>query len=50
MVFGPAEAFTPEQFAELYDVNVLSTQRVNRAALPQLRKQKKGLVDLGVEQ
>ncbi len=44
MVFGPAEAFTPEQLAELYDVNVLSTQRVNRAALPQLRKQKHGLV------
>ena len=38
MVFGPAEAFTPEQFAELYDVNVVSTQRVNRAALPQLRR------------
>lgn len=44
MVFGPAEAFTPEQLAELYDINVLSTQRVNRAALPQLRKQKRGLV------
>jgi NAD(P)-dependent dehydrogenase (short-subunit alcohol dehydrogenase family) len=44
MVFGPAEAFTPEQLAELYDVNVLSTQRVNRAALPQLRKQRNGLV------
>src|SRR5256884_5074316 len=44
MVFGPAEAFTPEQLAELYDVNVLSTQRVNRASLPQLRKQKRGLV------
>ncbi len=44
MVYGPAEAFTPEQLAELYDVNVLSTQRVNRAALPQLRKQKHGLV------
>src|SRR5580704_12341570 len=43
-VFGPLEAFTPEQLAELYDVNVLSTQRVNRAALPQLRKQKQGLV------
>ncbi|MBW4640848.1 MAG: SDR family oxidoreductase [Gloeocapsa sp. UFS-A4-WI-NPMV-4B04] len=40
MVFGSAEAFTPEQ----YDTNVLSTQRVNRAALPQLRKQKNGLV------
>jgi NAD(P)-dependent dehydrogenase (short-subunit alcohol dehydrogenase family) len=44
MSFGPAEAFTPEQFAELYDINVLSTQRVNRAALPYLRKQGKGLV------
>jgi NAD(P)-dependent dehydrogenase (short-subunit alcohol dehydrogenase family) len=44
MVFGPAEAFLPEQFAELYDVSVLSTQRVNRAALPQLRKQGRGLL------
>jgi NAD(P)-dependent dehydrogenase (short-subunit alcohol dehydrogenase family) len=44
MVFGPAEAFTPEQLAELYDVNVLSTQRVNRAVLPQLRKQGRGLL------
>jgi NAD(P)-dependent dehydrogenase (short-subunit alcohol dehydrogenase family) len=44
MAFGPAEAFTPEQLAELYDVNVLSTQRVNRAVLPQLRKQGKGLL------
>ena len=44
MVFGPAEAFTPEQLADLYDVNVLSTQRVNRAALPILRKQGSGLV------
>jgi len=44
MSFGPAEAFTPEQFAELYDVNVLSTQRVNRSALPHFRKQGKGLL------
>jgi NAD(P)-dependent dehydrogenase (short-subunit alcohol dehydrogenase family) len=44
MVFGPSEAFTPEQLGELYDVNVLSTQRVNRAALPQLRKQRNGLL------
>src|SRR5882762_8447669 len=44
MVFGPAEAFTPEQFAELYDINVLSTQRVNRAVLPCMRKQKQGLL------
>jgi NAD(P)-dependent dehydrogenase (short-subunit alcohol dehydrogenase family) len=44
MSFGPAEAFTPEQFAALYDTNVLSTQRVNRAALPHLRKQGQGLL------
>ncbi|MFI6463305.1 SDR family oxidoreductase [Streptomyces sp. NPDC050538] len=44
MVTGPAEAFTPEQLAELYDVNVLSTQRVNRAALPHLREAGRGLV------
>ncbi|MGY5776024.1 SDR family oxidoreductase [Rhizobium sp. LEGMi135b] len=44
MSFGPAEAFTPEQFAELYDINVLSTQRVNRAVLPYMRRQSKGLV------
>ncbi len=44
MVFGAAEAFTAEQFAAAYDVNVLSTQRVNRAALPVLRKQGKGLL------
>ncbi len=44
MVFGPAEAFTAEQYAQLYDVNVLGTQRVNRAALPAMRRQRKGLV------
>src|SRR5271163_3619971 len=32
MVFGAAEAFTPEQLLQVYDTNVLSTQRVNRAA------------------
>ncbi|URX64047.1 SDR family oxidoreductase [Luteibacter anthropi] len=44
MVFGPAEAFTAEQYARLYDVNVLGTQRVNRAALPVMRKQGRGLL------
>jgi NAD(P)-dependent dehydrogenase (short-subunit alcohol dehydrogenase family) len=44
MDFGPAEAFTPEQLAELYDINVLSTQRVNRAVLPHMRRQRSGLL------
>jgi len=44
MVVGPSEAFTPEQLAELYDVNVLGTQRLNRAALPHLRAREAGLL------
>src|ERR687892_897073 len=44
MVLGPAEAFTPEQLASVYDTNVISTQRVNRAALPHLRTQEDGLL------
>jgi NAD(P)-dependent dehydrogenase (short-subunit alcohol dehydrogenase family) len=42
--FGPAEAFTPEQFADLYDANVVSTQRVNRAVLPCMRSRGQGLL------
>lgn len=44
MVLGPLEAFTSEQLAEQYDVNTLSTQRVNRAALPVMRAQASGLL------
>ena len=44
MVFGPAEAFTPDQFVRQYDVNVLGAQRVNRAALPHMRKRGRGLL------
>src|SRR5271156_5344271 len=44
MVLGPTEAFTPEQIAAVYDTNVLSTQRVNRAVLPAMRAQRDGLV------
>jgi len=44
MVFGPAEAFTPDQYVAQYDVNVVGAQRVNRAALPYLRRQGEGLL------
>ena len=44
MVYGPAEAFTPEQLTEQYDVNVLGSQRVNRMALPHMRGQGRGLL------
>lgn len=44
MMFGPAEAFTAEQFAQQYDVNVLGTQRVNRAVLPHMRSLRQGLL------
>ncbi|TQJ92393.1 SDR family NAD(P)-dependent oxidoreductase [Streptomyces sp. SLBN-31] len=44
MVLGPAEAFTPDQLAEVYDINVLSTQRVNRTVLPIMRRRQRGLL------
>ena len=44
MVYGPSEAFTPEQLADLYDINVLGCQRVNRAALPHMRRIGSGLL------
>ncbi len=42
MSYGPAESFTPEQLAAQYDVNVLGTQRLNRALLPALRERGSG--------
>jgi len=44
MVWGPSEAFTPEQLALLYDINVVGAQRVNRAALPHMRGAGSGLL------
>ncbi|MFD7661181.1 SDR family NAD(P)-dependent oxidoreductase [Streptomyces sp. NPDC059788] len=44
MVLGPAEAFTVAQLADVYDINVLSTQRVNRAVLPAMRHRRQGLL------
>lgn len=44
MVLGPAESFTVEQLADIYDTNVLSTQRVNRAVLPGMRERRDGLL------
>lgn len=44
MVTGPTEAFTPEEIEAVYNTNVLGTQRLNRAALPVLRRQGQGLL------
>jgi NAD(P)-dependent dehydrogenase (short-subunit alcohol dehydrogenase family) len=44
MVYGPSEAFTADQLAQLYDTNVLSTQRLNRAVLPHMRAAGRGLL------
>ena len=44
MVLGPTEAFSVEEIASIYDTNVLSTQRLNRAVLPHLRAQGDGLL------
>jgi NAD(P)-dependent dehydrogenase (short-subunit alcohol dehydrogenase family) len=44
LVVGPAEAYTPEEITAVFDSNVLGAQRVNRAALPVLRQQQRGLL------
>jgi NAD(P)-dependent dehydrogenase (short-subunit alcohol dehydrogenase family) len=44
LVTGPTEAFTPEEIARVFDTNVLGTQRVNKAVLPQMRAQQSGLM------
>lgn len=44
MVYGPAEAFSPDQLMQQYDVNVLGTQRLNQAALPHMRGKRRGLL------
>ncbi|MFJ1253301.1 SDR family oxidoreductase [Cupriavidus sp. CuC1] len=44
LVVGPAEAFTPEEMMRVFDTNLFGAQRVNRAALPYLRKQEAGLM------
>ena len=43
-VLGIQEAFTIEDFKRLFEINVFGVQRVNRAALPHLRKQGSGLL------
>ncbi|MEM8927503.1 MAG: SDR family oxidoreductase [Bacteroidota bacterium] len=43
-VLGIQEQFTVDDFKKLFDVNVFGVQRVNRAALPFLRKQGSGLL------
>lgn len=44
LVVGPTEAYTPEEITAVFDTNVLGAQRVNRAALPVLRQQQRGLL------
>ena len=44
LVIGPTEAFTAEDMQRAFDTNFYGAQRVNRAALPQLRRQQSGLM------
>jgi NAD(P)-dependent dehydrogenase (short-subunit alcohol dehydrogenase family) len=44
LMIGVTEAFTPEQLLRILDTNAVSWLRVNRAFLPQMRKQGDGLL------
>jgi NAD(P)-dependent dehydrogenase (short-subunit alcohol dehydrogenase family) len=41
---GVTEAYTPEQFEQLFAVNVFGVVRVNRAVLPSMRRRQSGLL------
>ena len=41
---GITEAYTVEQFQQVFDVNLLGVVRVNRAVLPAMRRQRSGLL------
>jgi NAD(P)-dependent dehydrogenase (short-subunit alcohol dehydrogenase family) len=41
---GITEAYTVEQFQQVFDVNLLGVVRVNRAVLPSMRRQHSGLL------
>jgi NAD(P)-dependent dehydrogenase (short-subunit alcohol dehydrogenase family) len=41
---GISETYTPEQVRSMFEVNVFGIQRVTRAALPEMRKKRSGLI------
>jgi NAD(P)-dependent dehydrogenase (short-subunit alcohol dehydrogenase family) len=41
---GVTEAYTPEQFQQIFDVNLHGVVRVNRAVLPSMRRHRSGLL------
>src|SRR5689334_20191138 len=44
LAMGVCEAFTPEQFTEIMDVNLIGMVRVNRAVLPAMRARRSGAI------
>ncbi len=44
LMMGVTEAFAPEQLAQVFDTNAISWLRVNRAALPAMRRQGRGVL------
>ncbi len=44
LMVGITEAFAPEQLAQVFETNAISWLRVNRAALPAMRRQGRGVL------
>jgi NAD(P)-dependent dehydrogenase (short-subunit alcohol dehydrogenase family) len=44
LMIGMTEAFAPEQVAQIFDTNAISWLRVNRAALPAMRRRGRGVL------
>ena len=41
---GVTEAYTPDQFQQMFDINLFGVVRVNRAVLPSMRQRRSGLL------
>ena len=44
LFIGYSEAFTPEQLASTVNTNIIGAHRLNRAVLPHMRKEERGLI------
>ncbi len=46
---GIQEAYTPDDWKKIFEINVFGVQRMIRAVLPQMKEQERGLIDISIK-